>query len=129
VAADIPPHVARFINDHVDSVELVEVLLLLRRDAARAWTAEQVSEQLYTSPGSAANRLEALNRSGLAARAGEGASATYLYAPADAERDRAATDLEQVYATRRTTVINMIFSKPSDKLRTFADAFRLREDK
>jgi hypothetical protein len=129
MAADIPAHVERFINEHVDSVELVEALLLLRRDTAREWTAEQVSGQLYTSPASAANRLEALRRSGLAARTGDGSQATYRYAPADGERDRAATDLEQVYATRRTTVINMIFSKPSDKLRTFADAFRLREDK
>ena len=26
------------------------------------------------------------------------------------------------------TVINLIFSKPVDKIRTFADAFRLRKD-
>jgi hypothetical protein len=29
---------------------------------------------------------------------------------------------------RRVTVINSIYSKPIDKIRTFADAFRLRKD-
>ena len=31
--------------------------------------------------------------------------------------------------TSRVTVIGMIFSKPIDKIRSFADAFRIRKDK
>jgi len=33
------------------------------------------------------------------------------------------------YADRRVTVIGLIFSKPVDKIRSFADAFRIRKDR
>ena len=32
------------------------------------------------------------------------------------------------YAERRYTVIDVIFSKPAERIRVFADAFRLRQD-
>ena len=47
----------------------------------------------------------------------------------DPELDQAVVRLAKDYAERRVTVITLIFSKPVDKLRTFADAFRLRKDK
>ena len=127
--ADIPEHVERFITDHIDSVELIEVLLLLKRDRSREWNADEVAQRLYTSPSSAANRLQALRSSRLAEATDGPQVTTYRWAPATGDLERASNDLEQVYAMRRTTVINMIFSKPSEKLRTFADAFRLREHK
>jgi hypothetical protein len=43
--------------------------------------------------------------------------------------DAAVAQLAKDYAERRVSVITLIFSKPVDKLRTFADAFRLRKDK
>jgi hypothetical protein len=129
MAGEIPEHVQRFITDHVDSVELIDVLLLLKRDRSREWTAEEIGQRLYTTARSAANRLEALRASGLAA-ANDGPTRTsYRYAPRDGGLDRAATGLEEAYGTRRTSVINLVFSKPSPGLRSFADAFRLRDDK
>lgn len=128
MASEIPLHVERFIADHIDSVELIEVLLLLKRMPGHEWSAEEVSQRLYTSPASAANRLQALRSSRLASATDGPQRTTYRYQPADGELARAADDLEKVYGTRRTTVINLVFSKPSEKLRTFADAFRLREN-
>jgi hypothetical protein len=128
VAPGLPEHVERFIADHVDSVELIDVLLLLRRNP-RSWTPEDVSQRLYTTPQSAANRLEALRASGLAVVSEDTKPASYQYQPRTPELERAAADLEEAYAGRRTTVINLIFSKPTDRIRTFADAFRIREDK
>jgi hypothetical protein len=129
LAGEIPKHVERFISDHIDSVELIEVLLLVKRSRDREWTAQEVSERLYTSLRSAAHRLEALRASRLVAVREEGAHAHHRYEPADAALGRAVDDLENVYAERRTRVINLIFSRPDDKIRTFADAFRIREDK
>ncbi len=36
--------------------------------------------------------------------------------------------LAEGYAERRVTVINLLFSKPVERIRTFADAVRLRKD-
>ena len=128
MAADIPENVVRFVNDHVDSVELIDVLLLLKRSPATEWSAEEVSRRLCTSAASAANRLEALRASAVAAATDSADRTTYRYAPASGDLERAVAGLETEYGTRRTRIINLIFSKPSDKVRTFADAFKIRED-
>ena len=44
------------------------------------------------------------------------------------ELDELVGSLEKVYEERRVSVITLIYSKPVDKVRTFADAFRLRKD-
>jgi hypothetical protein len=126
VEAKLPAHVEEFIANNLDSVEMLDVLLLVRRHRDRAWIPEQVSERLYTTPRSAANRLEALAACGLVTVKEDGAHAAYTYSPRSGELERVAADLEQAYSTRRITVINLIFSKPSAHLRTFADAFRIR---
>jgi hypothetical protein len=59
----IPDHVKAFIAEHIDSVEMLDVLLFLRRNRNREWTPEEIAQRLYTSPKSAANRLSALQAS------------------------------------------------------------------
>jgi hypothetical protein len=125
---ELPEHVRRFIVDHVDSVELIDVMLLLKRSAGAELSAEDVSRRLCTSPASAANRLEALRASSIAAARDDAPRTTYRYAPATADLQRAVDDLEREYGARRTRVINLVFSKPNDKIRTFADAFKIREE-
>jgi len=124
VADGIPDTIERLIAEHIHSVEQLEVLLLLRR-SARAWTAEEVAAELLTHRDSVAERLEDLTGRGFASRDGE----RYAYAAGDAARDRAVDELAGYYARRRVTVIGLIFSKPSDTIRTFSDAFRLRGDR
>jgi predicted ArsR family transcriptional regulator len=129
LAADLPEPVVRLIADHIDSVELIDVLLLLKRSPDRAWNAEEISQRLYTSPSSAANRLEALHASGLASVQETDGPPLYRYAPSGPDLGLAVEGLEEAYGKLRTRVINLIFSKPTQKIRTFADAFRIRGDK
>jgi hypothetical protein len=125
-AGDLPEVVRRFIVDHVDSVEQLEILLLLHQHPERAWDAESVARELRISALSASDRLEDQARAGLLARV-EGSPGGYRYAPGTPALDEAVAGLAKAYAERRVTVINLIFSKPIDKIRTFADAFRLRK--
>ncbi len=48
----------------------------------------------------------------------------YRYEPSG-DFDGVVNDLAQVYRTRRTSVIQTIFSGPSEAVRSFADAFLL----
>jgi hypothetical protein len=57
------------------------------------------------------------------------ADVAYGYAPRSAELDAAVQGLAREYALRRVTVIGLIFSNPVDKIRSFADAFRIRKDR
>ncbi|HVM16978.1 MAG TPA: hypothetical protein VM290_05315 [Gaiellaceae bacterium] len=123
--AGIPQSVERLVAEHIHSVEQLEVLLLLRRTAGRSWTAGEVSDELVTQRDSVAERLEDLAARGFLSRE-DGGEPRYAYAPGDAARDRDVDALADCYARRRVSVITLIFSKPSDTIRSFSDAFRLR---
>lgn len=122
----IPEIVRRFIIDHIGSVEALEILLLLA-GTVREYTAEEVSRILCTSLESAAARLQELHRSKLLARVETANSVKYRFDPA-APGAKVVADLEKVYKTRRVSVISFIYSNPTDPLRAFSDAFRLRKD-
>ena len=125
-AGDLPEEVRRLIAENIDSLEQLEILLLLLQHPDRIWNAESVARELRISPLSAGERLEDLTYDGFLARA-DGSEAGYRYGPQSAALDAAVRGLATAYPTRRVTVINLIFSKPVDKIRTFADAFQLRK--
>jgi hypothetical protein len=126
--AVIPPRVQRFIAAHIDSIEKLEVLLLLRTRADRDWSAHEVSQELRITEFSATARLEDLTARRLLQKAGA-TPAAYRYRPASPEDEQDVGELQATYNTRRVSVISFIFSKPLDKVRGFADAFRLKRDK
>jgi hypothetical protein len=123
----LPEAVRRFIADHIDSVEELEILLLLYNQQGRSWSAEAVARELRIAATSAGERLEDLVHDTILVRV-DGDPVEHRYAPGNAVLDEAVGGLATAYSERRVTVINLIFSKPVDKIRTFADAFRLRRD-
>lgn len=115
-----PSDVESFIAYCIDSVEQVEVLLLLSDTRGRSWTMEEV-EHLRSSVRSVGLRLGSLVAHGLVRRDGM----AFRYAASEAD-DRLVQRLAQVYQERKTAVIDRIFSL-GDPMRSFADAFRLKE--
>ena len=115
---------AQFIHTHIHSVEQLEVLLLLRA-AGGTWSGETVARELRISPISAAGRLADLQRRHLLAPAAE--PGTYSYAPATEQLAETVSHLAATYVQARFTIINLIFSSPEEKLRTFANAFRFKK--
>lgn len=116
-----------FIKAHIDSVEQLEVLLLMRNDPAKAWSAQDVSRQLRSSAASASHRLEKLCALRLIIKVDQ--SDSYRYEPSSPELRDKVTALSEAYLVRRVTVIDLIFSNPVEKIKTLADAFKLRGDK
>jgi hypothetical protein len=115
-----------FIAAHVESVGQLEVLLLLHADPARAWDAAAVAQALRVDAAWAGETLAALTDRRLAARV-PGQTLCYRYA-IEQSNHAAVDELARAYADRRVTVIQLIFAKPADRLRVFADAFRLFKD-
>ena len=110
-----------FVRRYIDSVEQVEVLLILRANPARDWSIDEISAILRSSAHSIGARLAGLTMLGFATGTPEHG---YRYA-ASGDADAAIEELEREYGARRFSVIEMIFTKP-DAARNFADAFRLR---
>lgn len=123
----ISEEVRRFISEYIDSVELLEVLLLLRRDPKREWSADAVSREIRSNPTSVMTRLNNLHSRGLLLMS-ETPTPLYRYQPKTDELDLAIKGLAQAYTERQARVIDLIFSKPIDMLRHFSDAFKFKKD-
>ncbi|MBN1205414.1 MAG: hypothetical protein JXB05_10865 [Myxococcaceae bacterium] len=120
--AALPQRVQRFLMTHIDSIEKLEVLLLLWSQAEREWTPSSVALELRITEASAAARLADLTSAALLV-SDNGTPEAYRYSPAHSDDVRAVSELAATYAERRVSVITFIFSKPQERVRGFADAF------
>lgn len=124
--AGLPDSVRAFVRQYIDSVEQLEVLLLLHRTSPREWTAVAVGRELRIDPISAARRLADFQERGLVRARPTEDALRFWYEGTAPDTDRAIAELATAYKERRTSVLNLIFSTPTDAVRIFADAFRLR---
>lgn len=123
----IPEELLQFLRDHIDSVEQLEILILLCQSGDRSWTAEEIARELRSSQSSVSKRLEEF-ASKRFLKVVEQSPRRYSYAPVDESARRRIEELRELYKVRRVTVIDAIFSKPVDKIKVFADAFKFRKE-
>jgi AraC-like DNA-binding protein len=118
--------VHRLLGLPIDSVEELEVLLLMRRSPEGRWTAEEMARELYSHPTSITRRFQRLLGSGLL---GETAPGQVQYAPRSVELDQTVAGVAEAYRERRVAVVSLIASKPIANVKAFSDAFRFRRRK
>lgn len=123
----LPAPVRQLLSRHIQSVEQLEVLLLLRSQPERAWTAAEVYDIIRSSQSSIAARLQAFASEGFLL-AEKGPSATFRFAPKDENIRTAVDQTATAYETWRVRVIEAIFTPEVDPVQSFADAFKLRKD-
>lgn len=121
----LPGDVDTFLRKHVDSIEGLELLLLLHFEPDTTWTAPQCSDRLGIPRAICQRQLDFLTVSGLIAAEGGG----LRYRPRTAELRQQVQRLVEVYGVRRIEVVNSIIGRSLDRIRELADAFRLRKDK
>ncbi len=114
-----------FISEYIRSAEQLEVLLLLRSEPDRDFTAAEVSQRVYTVPAAALLRLDELATAGLLSTNGAG-DPRYRYAPSSPALARRVDALAEAYRTDRVAVVRLIFEQPKDPVRSLADAFLIR---
>lgn len=122
--SDILDEVRTLIVQQLDSVVQLELLLLMHSKPAQAWNAEEIARELRIEPNSAAKQLTQLAERGFLRTETQDAN-RYRYAPASSTMDMQVSELSRIYQSRRVTVISLLYSKPTDTLRSFADAFRI----
>jgi hypothetical protein len=123
---EITVAIERFIQDHIHSVEPLEILLLLSSTPDKEWSAAAISQQLYRQVESVGTCLEDFCTRGFLSKKSDGETVYWLN---PATRDlQTIKNLDQAYRIRKDAVIRLIFSKPQSSLRSFSDAFRIRRD-
>jgi hypothetical protein len=120
--------VQQFIAQYISSVDQLEILLLLKREPMRSWNAGDVAVALATDRLAMESRLAQLAQAGLISEKPGNPAPVFQYGPRTPDLYRAVEELESAYPHFRVSIINLIFSKPIDKIRTFADAFRLKQE-
>ena len=118
----LPGDVTRFLDRYVDSITRLEILLLLFR-AGRPWRVGEIARELRTTEDHVATEVDALSRARLVAKTGDDFVITN-----DPGTRAVLTNVASVYATHRVAVTTLVFSKPSESIRGFSDAFRFRKE-
>jgi hypothetical protein len=124
---DIPDEVKAFIYKNISSLEQLEVLLYLHHNLNKEYDARTIADELRTNPESVENRLQDFVEKDLVIIT-DPDKGLYQYKPLSGNNGLVIRQLEKAYQDLRHTVINLIFSKPLDNIRSFADSFKLRKD-
>lgn len=122
---ELPESVAKFLWQHIESVEQLEILHVLASDPARAWSVAQVFTKVQSNAGSIHQRLHRFASEGIVLQEGED------YRMNDKDPQMAAT-LQEVlseFQVRRVRVIETIYNRRTDAVQSFADAFKLKPRK
>ena len=116
--------VLAFIRAHIGSVYTLELLLQLKQSTGRVWQSGELVRELRSSRTAVADALGRLIQAGLVT---EDPTGCYFFAPASPEREQLAAEVEKVYTSKPISVVKAIMSVPTDKLRAFSDAFKIKE--
>jgi hypothetical protein len=112
VADRIPAVVRVFVAEYIDSVAVLEMLLLLRRETKRDWSAAAVSRELKLERSNVELRLEQLKNEGLLGSRKSGADRVYRYEPSSPDVESAVEQLAECYAWKPVALMAAIFSGP-----------------
>lgn len=125
--SNLSSSVEDFILKYIDSLEELEILLLLNASSERAFTVAAVYEHIKSTPLSVQQKLEDLTTKGLVQTTSDN-PVQYRFEPQTEELILSVRDLAGAYKERRLRVLECLFSKPISSLRIFADSFKLRKD-
>ncbi|HEU5178978.1 MAG TPA: hypothetical protein VFU24_16115 [Burkholderiales bacterium] len=114
--ADFSDDFCRFLQASVPTVQAAELLLQLAADPTAEVRARDAAE---------AKVLQSFHASGLAMASVDQA---YQYRPANETLHGHVQVLAKAYEERPVTLIRIIYALRDGKIRSFADAFRLRKD-
>lgn len=124
---DLADVVARDVDQYVDSLDSLEVVVLLFRDPGRAWSPEQVAQTLRISVRTARREIERMRTRGIA-RPVQGEDGRLQFDTSDADKAAAVARIAATYGTRRIELINYVASQTLKRIQSISDAFRLRKD-
>ena len=112
-----------FVRSAIKSAWSLEVLLLLQRNPQQRWTVQQLVRELRGSEHLVNDSLDSLAAAGIVAVGPHGAQ----YQPQSAELAGLVTALVDLNSRKPMAVLEVIFTSPSEKIRSFSDAFLFKK--
>src|SRR5688572_1302366 len=106
-------------DSHLESVEQLEILRILGEDPGRQWDAPGLAHLIQASPDAVAGHLGALQKKSLITCTAEGANLTCRHGAGTPDLDAKVARLLQVYKERPVTMINRIYARARQALKSF----------
>jgi hypothetical protein len=127
-AGPLPEDLMRFIDSNIESIEQLEILRILGEFPAREWTATELAKEAQISPSVIAGQLSTLERRGLLQTHTVELMLLCKFAPRSPEIEQPLRALLQFYRERPVTLIKIVYDRANERLKAFADSFRLRKE-
>lgn len=129
----LSPFVQQLLGERIEGYGQLEVLLLLQRSAPRSWTAEEAGAETKLPVDQTEEALASLVKVRLAGRSSDDPP-RYGLVPQEEELQAGILELARAWEGNRLEVIEVMNAQAMTRmrnsaLRTFSDAFRLREPK
>lgn len=124
---DFPDDLRAFIRDHIPDVDSAELLLLLARNSARELDVSRIVAELrptVVTEATVRKHLAVFHDRGLVAQPQPN---VWQYRPSSPAQEELVHALLKVYNERPVTMVRMIYTLRDEKIRSFADAFRLKK--
>jgi hypothetical protein len=112
-----------YVQSAIPSVWALELLQVLYRHRERSWRIGDLVAELRSSQTATEPAIAALHAAGLIVVEGDACR----YQPASDTIAQLAVRTLELYAVRPASVIGAVMSGPNDKLRMFANSFRLKD--
>jgi predicted transcriptional regulator len=120
---NISQELKTFIKEQIQSVFSLEVLLLFHREHSRSFTSEEIANELGIEIDVVRHVSELISANLLVATSA--GNSKYSYAPANRELASLVDQLAVAYSRKRVPILSLILAEHPDKVRGFAEAFRL----
>lgn len=124
--SDLADVVRRDIDEHIDNLDSLEVAMLVFRDQARTWTADQVASALRISVRVARRELDRMRARGTLKVVGD--DSAFQFDVTDPDKAAAVARIASMYGSRRIELINYVASQTLKRIQSIADAFKVRKD-
>ena len=120
----LPQNIRNFLTDCIETVSQLELLFIFFENKTRTWTAISISKELRTHASMALKQMDVLQSKGILKKEND----QFSYAPQSEKIDENISKLHELYRERPVAIVTFIYTKPEDKLKGFADAFKFKKE-
>jgi predicted transcriptional regulator len=129
---DVPADVQRFLHEYFESLEQLEILVLLQRRPEHAWSTLEVAEGLRVRDSVAEEELRRLCDRGLLVSTASTSSTRYRYGPISPTLDGMTQRLLENYGAQRVSIMRLMTANAIQRMRAgalgvFSNAFVFRK--
>jgi predicted ArsR family transcriptional regulator len=104
-----PEDVARFLDDHIESIDQLEILRVLGEDREREWDSVALAGEVQAEPEAVRAHLTAMHSRGLLRTTTQGVGLSCRYGAGTPELENIVGRLLQMYRERPVTMIKMVY--------------------